>query len=195
MKEMVWLRARTPATLTSRLVLGLVFALAAASKITASGPFRTEVAAYHLLPSALVAPFALALPWIEALLALYLLIGLFLRPAAIVTAILLLVFIGALTISLIHGNTAHGCGCLPTSGPLGSLPFVTWLAGGATITPFDVVRDVVFVGLSAVIYWGDRYALSLDALLFGARDEIVEDDETEPALPQVPPPAARRSQR
>lgn len=150
----LWLRLRTVVILIARLVLGLVFALSALSKITAPGPFRASVAAYHLLPPALVGPFALALPWIEALLALYVLIGLFLRPTAIVMAALLALFTGALALSLASGNTAHGCGCLPASGPLSTLPLVTWLAGGATITAFDVARDLVFILLALAIFLG-----------------------------------------
>ena len=176
MEQTAWPRVRTGATLVARLVLGTVFGLAALAKITAPGLFRQDVAGYHLLPPAVVGPFALALPWIEALLALYLLVGLFLRPTAVATAALLLVFIGALAISLARGSTAHGCGCLPSSGPLGSLPLVAWLAGGATISPFDVVRDLVFVALTAAIYWGDRHTLSLDGLLFGAAPDHGSDD-------------------
>jgi uncharacterized membrane protein YphA (DoxX/SURF4 family) len=177
MEQTAWSRVRTAATLVARLVLGAVFALAALAKITAPGLFRQDVAAYHLLPPAVVGPFALALPWFEALLALYLLVGLFLRPTAVATAALLLVFTGALAISLARGATAHGCGCLPTSGPLGSLPLVAWLAGGATISAFDVVRDLVFVALTAAIYWGDRDTLSLDGLLFRAAPGYRPDDE------------------
>jgi uncharacterized membrane protein YphA (DoxX/SURF4 family) len=177
MDQTAWPRVRTGATLVARLVLGTVFGLAALAKITAPELFRQDVAAYHLLPPDVVGPFALALPWIEALLALYLLVGLFLRPTAVATGALLLVFIGALAISLARGSTAHGCGCLPSSGPLGSLPLVAWLAGGATISPFDVVRDLVFVALTAANYWGDRHTLSLDGLLFGAATDHGPDDE------------------
>ena len=196
--------ARTAATLLARLVLALVFGLAAASKITAPGPFRSDVQSYHLLPAGLVGPFALAVPWIEALITLYLVIGLFLRPTAVVTALLLCVFTGALAISVANGNTSHSCGCLPTSGPLGSLPLVTWLAGGSTIGLFDVLRDVVFIGLTAVIFWGDRQTLSLDGLLFGRASGITEpdldmdtdfDDEeiAVPEAPQAPRAGTRRA--
>ena len=172
---------RTVATLAARLILGLVFALSATAKIAAPGLFRADVAAYHILPAALAGPFATALPWLEALLALYLLAGLFLRPTAMATAGLLLVFTGVLANSLVHGDTTHSCGCLPTSGFLGSLPLVTWLAGGATITPFDVLRDLAFVGLTGLIIWGDRQTFSLDGLLSGPQP----DDQHDSALQQA----------
>lgn len=180
-KSMIPNTLRKAAVLAARLVLGAVFALSAAAKISAPGLFRADVAAYHMLPPALVSPFATALPWIEALLALYIVIGLFPRPTALAAAALLLLFTGVLIVSLARGDTTHSCGCLPTSGLLGSLPLVTWLAGGATITPFDVARDVVFVGLAALIYWGDQQTLSVDRLLFGPRPH--NDDNHMPLDP------------
>jgi len=194
-------RAVTVATLVSRLLLALVFALSAVSKITALGAFRDSVAAYHLLPTPLVTPFAYVLPWLEALVALYLLIGLLLRPTAIVTAVLLVMFTGAIIISLLRGGVAvaHGCGCFSTTGPLGSFPPVQWLAGGSTITAFDVVRDVIFIALCAVIYWGNRYALSVDGLLFkpdmgrGTETDAEWDDEDEDDI--VAPMQAHRPPR
>ncbi len=188
-------RARTPLTLVARLLLGLVFALSAITKITAPGAFHDSVAAYHLLPHQVITPFATALPWIEALVAIYLLVGLFLRPAAIVTAALLIMFTGAIAISLVRGNTGHGCGCFGDSG-IGSLAPVQWLAGGVTITPFDVVRDLVFLALTAVIYWGDRHTLSLEGLLFKPAlpldDETDHDDDNDMTAAQATQPSDAR---
>ncbi len=192
-----WTRARTPLTLVSRLLLGLVFALSAITKITAPGAFRDSVAAYQLLPRDLITPFATALPWLEALIALYLTVGLFLRPTAIVTVALLVLFTGAIAISLARGNTGHSCGCFGDSG-IGSLAPVQWLAGGATITPFDVVRDLAFILLAAAIYWGDRYTLSVEGLLFrpaAPLDDESYDDDDETVMPVPVAPAARTGAR
>ena len=192
-----WSRARMPLTLVSRLLLGLVFALSALSKITTPVAFRDSVAAYQLLPRDLITPFATALPWLEALVALYLLAGLFLRPTAIVTAALLVMFTGAIGISLARGNTGHSCGCFGDSG-IGSLAPVQWLAGGATITPFDVVRDLAFILLAASIYWGDRYTLSVEGLLFrpaAPLDDESYDDDDETVMPVPVAPAARTGAR
>lgn len=174
----LWQVARTPATLVSRFVLALVFGIGAITKITAPGLFISDVLAYHMVPTQFVTPFALALPWGEALLAVYLIVGLFLRLTAITTAGLLVMFIAVLSISLANGDTNHSCGCLPSSGPLGSLPLVAWLAGGSTITPFDVIRDGVFLVMSGMIVWGDRQTLALDALLF-SRNANQDFDDTD----------------
>jgi uncharacterized membrane protein YphA (DoxX/SURF4 family) len=153
-------------TLGARFILGLIFALSAATKLSAPGIFQADVAAYHLLPDVLVTPFAVALPWIEGLLALYLILGLFLRPTALVVGALLLTCTGALTLNILSGNVAHGCGCLQTVGLAQALPILTWLFGGLTITWFDVGRDLVLTALAAVMYVTDAKALSLDGILF-----------------------------
>ncbi len=189
-------RGRSVLTVVARLVLALVFGLSALSKITAPGAFHDSVVGYHLLPAWLVGPFALAIPWLEVLVALYLLIGLFQRPTAIVTALMLVMFTGALSISLIQGGaaTARGCGCFSTTGPLANLPLVAFLAGGSTITAFDVVRDLAFIALAGVVYFGDRAALSLDGLLFKpapAFDDGSEGDEVVENIPMVMPRGQR----
>jgi len=176
-RSTAWARVRTPLTLVARLLLGLVFAFSALSKITAPGLFRQNVTEYGLLPYGLIGPFAAALPWIEVLVAIYLVIGLFLRPTAVVTAALLVMFTGALVISILRGNTAFGCSCFSGSGPIGSLAPVQWLAGGSKISWFDVTRDLVFILLAAVVYWGDRYTLSVEGLLF--KPVVPLDDEAD----------------
>lgn len=166
----------TAGTLAARLVLGLVFALSALGKITAGlGTFNTVVYNYHLLPYGLVKPFSYTVPWIEALIAIYLLAGMFLRSTAVVTALLLLTFTGAISIEIARGNTSFNCGCLPTTGPLANLPLVSWLTGGATISLFDVVRDLVFVALAVLIFVGDRTTFSIDG--WRARGAATVDDE------------------
>jgi uncharacterized membrane protein YphA (DoxX/SURF4 family) len=163
-------------TLAARLVLVLVFGLSAAGKITTGlGNFSTVVYNYHLLPYDLVKPFAYALPWIEALVALYLLVGLFLRATAAVAAGLLVMFTGALAIELARGNVNFNCGCLPTTGPLANLPLVAWLTGGATIGAFDIVRDLIFLALAVLIMVGDQRTLSLDG--WRTRGQVMGEDE------------------
>ena len=182
---MPWSTLKRAVPIVARVVLGLIFGLSALSKLSAPGIFQADVAAYHLLPAVLVGPFALALPWVEAALALYLVVGLFVRPAAVAAAGLLLVFTVAMMMNLLTGNTAHGCGCLQASGLSASIPMLTWLFGGLTISAFDVARDLVLAGLAAIVYLGDCSAFCLDAVLFGADAPDVE-------LPLVVPAASSR---
>jgi uncharacterized membrane protein YphA (DoxX/SURF4 family) len=176
------------ATIVARVALALIFGLAAVGKITAPGLFRATVENYHMLPQVLVTPFAYALPWVEAIVALYLLVGLFLRWAAVAAAGMLLMFIVALTVQIARGNVAIGCGCLPTGGPLAQLPLVQWVAGGTTIGWFDVGRDIVLLGLALLIVVGGERAWSVDAWLRGD----LGDDEGEAAEQGAKLTVARR---
>ena len=153
--------------LTSRIVLFVIFAASATTKLSAPGLFEADVTAYHLLPADLVPFVAFALPWIEALIAVYLLVGLFLRSTALLAGVLLLTFTAAMLANYTTGNVTHSCGCLRGAGVLESLPVLTWLFGGSTITPFDIGRDLLLAGFAAALYRGDHAILSLDAILFG----------------------------
>jgi uncharacterized membrane protein YphA (DoxX/SURF4 family) len=96
--------------LSVRILLGVVFILAAAGKLTAGDEFLGSPAAFSILPRALVT-FALStLPWLEIGLGLLLLTG-WCRRATVSLAILVtLVFIGANSWSLATGNEGYsGC--------------------------------------------------------------------------------------
>lgn len=87
---------------------------AAVPKIIDPPGFAQSIFAYGLLPMAFVAPLALTLPWLEALTALGLVLGVARRSAAAVILSLLLIFIGGLGFNLARGN-AVDCGCFGTS--------------------------------------------------------------------------------
>jgi uncharacterized membrane protein YphA (DoxX/SURF4 family) len=93
-----------------QLALGALFVAAAIPKILDPPSFAHMVYNYRLLPGALVNSMALVLPWVELLAGLALILGFWRRTAAGLTAILLLVFIGALSVNLARGNPVN-CGC------------------------------------------------------------------------------------
>ena len=76
-------------SLICRILLAVIFLIAGGSKIAHPWVFVHTVEGYRMLPGSLARPFGLALPWLEVLLALYLLVGLFTRLAAIVMEILM----------------------------------------------------------------------------------------------------------
>ncbi|MBL0311977.1 MAG: DoxX family membrane protein [Holophagaceae bacterium] len=95
-------------------LLGAVMLFAAIPKVIDPPGFAQSVFAYGLLPMALVAPLALALPWLEMLAALGLAFGVARRSAAAIVLLLMLVFIGGLGINLAKGNPVD-CGCFGAS--------------------------------------------------------------------------------
>jgi putative oxidoreductase len=97
-------------TMAVRLGLGCVFIYAALSKVPAFDTFAEELANYRLLPALLVAPLAVAMPGIELAGGVLLVLGRWVRPAALLLGLLLVVFIIALSQALRRGINLS-CGC------------------------------------------------------------------------------------
>src|SRR5688572_776644 len=77
----------------ARLVVGGVFVVAGVLKVPDPAAAVRAVRAYRLLPEPLVAPVAFGLPVLEIAVGLALLLGVFVRRAAIASAVLLVVFL------------------------------------------------------------------------------------------------------
>lgn len=88
-----------------------VVLLGAVAKLRAPVAFRDALAGYRLLPDALVAPAALAIPLAEALGAAALLFPDTRTAAAIGLIALLLAFAVALAANILRGRTDIDCGC------------------------------------------------------------------------------------
>ncbi len=95
----------------ARIFLGLVFLVFGLDKIPHPDAFARAISNYRLLPDGLVNLLAVTLPAVECLCGLLLLTGQWVRSAALVTACLLVIFLGAVGISLARGLDIH-CGCL-----------------------------------------------------------------------------------
>jgi len=87
-----------------------VFVVAALPKIADPPAFAHMIYNYRLLPGGLVNVLALVLPWVELFAGLALILGVWKKEAAVVAAVLLLVFIVAIGINLARGH-AVDCGC------------------------------------------------------------------------------------
>jgi uncharacterized membrane protein YphA (DoxX/SURF4 family) len=98
------------AGLATRLVAAGVWLAVGITKIADLEQFRSQVHAYALLPGALEAPFAYALPFVEVVLGLYLVVGLLIRPAALVGCFLMIVFVAAMAQAWARGLSLD-CGC------------------------------------------------------------------------------------
>ena len=131
-----------------RIVVAGIFLLAGLEKIVSVGAFADAVRSYHLLPGSLVLPYALAIPPLEILIGIYLLLGFQARLAAIGSIVLLGMFMVALVRALILGDTNHACGCFGAGSTAN--PILTFLTGGTSITIWDVGRDVLLVLLSGI---------------------------------------------
>jgi uncharacterized membrane protein YphA (DoxX/SURF4 family) len=104
-------------SLLARLLLGGVLLVAGGLKVTKPTDSANAVAAYKLLPTNLAHLLGYALPWLEVAIAVLLIIGIMVRPAAIAGGLIMVVFIGAIASAWARGLIID-CGCFGGGGEL-----------------------------------------------------------------------------
>jgi uncharacterized membrane protein YphA (DoxX/SURF4 family) len=98
-------------------IVGLVFLYAAHEKIERPEDFARAIYHYQLigpnqyLPPVLPNLLAVVLPWVEVLVGVALITGFWRREAALLTGVMLAVFIVAVGSTLIRGIDIENCGC------------------------------------------------------------------------------------
>jgi len=104
-------------TLLARLLLGGVLLVAGGLKVTKPTDAANAVAAYKLLPTNIAHLLGYALPWLEVAIALLLIVGIVVRPAAIAGGLIMVIFIGAIASAWARGLVID-CGCFGGGGAL-----------------------------------------------------------------------------
>ncbi len=97
-------------TIRVQLALGAIFVIAALPKIADPPSFAHMIYNYRLVPSSLINFSAMAMPWIEVLAGLALILGVWRAAARTIVGVLLAVFIIAISVNLGRDN-AIDCGC------------------------------------------------------------------------------------
>jgi uncharacterized membrane protein YphA (DoxX/SURF4 family) len=97
-------------TLLSRLLIGGMFVYASFYKIVDPAAFAKSIWFYHLMPGKLINLMALILPWLEMICGLAVIIGFWYRGAAFWSNVMLIVFIIALSSTIVRGISID-CGC------------------------------------------------------------------------------------
>ena len=93
-----------------RLILGFVFIYASYDKILDPISFSKNINNFHISPLALQNLAALIIPWIELIIGIFLIIGVFLEGSINLIISLLMFFIFILLQAIIRGIDVH-CGC------------------------------------------------------------------------------------
>lgn len=124
----------------ARILLGGIFILASLDKILNPGAFAEIIFNYQFLPDSLINLTAIILPWLELLLGLFLVIGIWLPGATFLSTILLLTFWGSLLFNLARGLNVY-CGCFSTTIEPVSDASMVWY----------VVRDGIFLLLAFIV--------------------------------------------
>jgi len=101
-------------SLLARAFLALVFIWAALHKVIHPDEFAMTVATYQLLPLSLINLQAIGLPWIELLVGVALVLGIWTREAALMTVGMNLMFIVAIVLTLNRGDDIM-CGCFASA--------------------------------------------------------------------------------
>ena len=121
--------------LAARLLLGGVFVVAGLLKLPDPAEAVRAVRAYRLLPEVLVGPVAFGLPVVEVAVGLALLAGVFVRTAAVASALLLAVFLVGVGSAWARGLQID-CGCFGGGGQVQT---------GQTAYPAEVARDTALL--------------------------------------------------
>ena len=143
----------------ARLVVGVVWVVAGVLKLPDPNENVRAVRAYEILPESLVTVVGHGLPVLEILVGLCLLLGLFTRVAAAVSALLLVAFIVGISSAWARGLSID-CGCF---------------GGGAGPTenaqakyPWELARDAGLLLLSVWLVWRPHTPLAADNRLLPA---------------------------
>jgi putative oxidoreductase len=129
-----------------RVLLGAFFVYASLDKIASPAGFAKAIYLWQVggpVPSNLV---AVTLPWVELLAGLLLLLGVWRHEAALVIALLLVIFLGAAASVLARGIDVQNCGCFSVAkeaAETGWLP--AWTKG---VGWFLVVRNLLLLAVA-----------------------------------------------
>jgi len=101
-----------------RLILGLVFIFASYHKILDPASFSDNIHNFHLTPASVENIAGLVIPWLELILGVFLIFGVFLEGSTSLTIGLYIFFIIILSQAVIRGIDVH-CGCFKTEAGAG----------------------------------------------------------------------------
>jgi uncharacterized membrane protein YphA (DoxX/SURF4 family) len=143
--------------LLARLIVGIVLIWAGVAKVTRPALSARAVQAFQILPFDFAGYVGYALPVVEILVGLLLVIGLLTRASAGVGGLLMVAFIIGIASAWARGLTID-CGCFGGGGTI---------AASQTQYPLDILRDVGVAVCAAWLVARPPTAYSLDHRLFG----------------------------
>jgi putative oxidoreductase len=142
--------------LAFRIYIGALFIYASMYKINYTAEFAETIVSYQLMPFWTVNFIAIVLPWIEMISGILFIAGFRVRSAGVVLSLLLVLFTGAMMISLIRGVNI-GCGCFHSV--------------EEKITVLTLIWDVVWLGMTVHVFLYDR-VFQLERRLFRLPKEV-----------------------
>ena len=121
-----------------RIFLGFMFIYASLDKIAHPEEFAKQIGYYKALPFGLENVLAIVLPWTELIVGICLIAGLLVDGATLLSIIMMLVFILAISQAMLRGIDIT-CGCFKVSADSDKLGLDT------------IIRDIVFLVMSFIV--------------------------------------------
>ncbi|HET9423451.1 MAG TPA: MauE/DoxX family redox-associated membrane protein [Nocardioides sp.] len=149
------------AGLAARLVVGGVWIYAGAIKLPDPDQSVAAVRAYELLPGETAVTVGHLLPVLEVVVGAMLVLGVLVRGAAVVSALLFVVFIIGIA-SVWSRGIEIDCGCFGGGG---------YDPDATSKYPWEIARDVVLLALSLFLVWLPRSRWALDNLLLRSTED------------------------
>jgi uncharacterized membrane protein YphA (DoxX/SURF4 family) len=144
-------------TLLARLILGGVLLAAGGLKVFKPTDSANAVAAYKLIPTELAHLIGYALPWLEVAIGLLLIVGFMVRPAAVLSGLIMIVFIGAIASVWARGMLID-CGCFGGGGEIDPS-----LASEVRMNYFiEIMRDLGLALAALYLYFFPYGKLSIE---------------------------------
>lgn len=135
-------------TFIVRVLVGALFLAAGVLKVGHFNDLAAAIAGFRILPEPIVGPLAVALPFFEIGLGLYLLAGLFTRAVASIGAVQLTLYAIAIASAVIRHIPAN-CGCFgPQDNAVADWP--------------HVAVDLALAGICAIVAWRAPGLFALD---------------------------------
>ena len=135
--------------LLSRFILGIIFIYASIDKIIDPISFSSTIDNYHISPYSLNNIAALVIPWMELIIGVFLIFGIFISGSSFIAILLLLFFIFILTQALLRGiNVDCGCFDLNTDTLEDSQLRIKMIR--------RILEDILFLGLAFIVNKGNK---------------------------------------
>ena len=135
-----------------RLILGVVFIYASYDKILNPAGFSDNIHNFHITPTAVENLAALIIPWLELIVGVFLIFGVFLEGSTSITIGLYIFFIIILSQAVFRGIDVH-CGC-----------FKTQADAGVTDLRMELIKHIgenfVLLGMAFIIKYKNKILLS-----------------------------------
>jgi uncharacterized membrane protein YphA (DoxX/SURF4 family) len=158
--------------LAARLIVAGVLIAAGLSKFSDPAGNVRAVRAYDLLPESVVPTVGHALPTVEIVIGLFLLLGLLTRFFAVVASLFFIAFIIGIASAWARGLEIN-CGCFGSSG----VP-----ANPQRQYAIDIARDLGLLALSVWLVIWPRTRLALDNLLFPHHERLADGEQDTSAV-------------